>query len=201
MTEPTNDVLKEAKEYYEGFPEAPYSDSFKWIDSNGFEHLSTVRAWTGGTLLTGIDKATSAIVSKGGKPAGGKPAPAQMPAPQAEETKIQLKTEDGLPVVDVNQQPVMVQLPEGVHLFQVAGLFHGKTQAGKDYLGVKTVEQPYSKKWGVKCFHPTGINGWKAWQIGENEPLVYAPPDNAKHVLIRDPKEQGGFADVLEFRA
>lgn len=75
MTEETNieqtqSAVDKAREYWNGFPEAPYSDSFKWVDTNGFEHLSTVRAWTGGTLLSGIERITTAIFERGGVPAG-----------------------------------------------------------------------------------------------------------------------------------
>jgi hypothetical protein len=85
MNEQEQLTLDEARKYFDGFPEAPYSDSFKWVDANGFEHLSTVRSWTGGTLLSGIEKATAAITSKGGKPVSnrGTSAPAPTPDPAA----------------------------------------------------------------------------------------------------------------------
>lgn len=199
MTDQEAQTLEEAKKYFEGFPEAPYSDSFKWVDSNGFEHLSTVRAWTGKTLLSGVQKATLAIAAQEGKPVSNRPIPAPVASDASQ--SIPVTTEDGLPVVNAEGKPQTMQLPAGVTLYQVAGLFHGKTQNGKDYLGVRTIEQPYSKKWGVKCFHPNGIAGWNSWPVGEAEPVLYAPPANALKVIIREPKDQGGFADVVEFRA
>lgn len=192
-----NETLKEAKEYFSGFPEAPYSDSFKWVDANGFEHLSTVRSWTGGALLSGIEKATLAIVNKGGKPVSNKPAP----APSPESQKVQLTTEDGLPVVDAEQKPVMVSLPPGTHLFTVKEVFHDTNRDGSKHMLKVVVAEEYqysNGKYGISCFHPSPVfTGWKEWPTGQR----FAPPVQAAKVLIRDPKEGGKYADVVEFRA
>lgn len=196
MNEQEQTTLDEARKYFEGFPEAPYSDSFKWVDANGFEHLTTVRAWTGGTLLSGIDKATLAIANRSGKPAGFRP-----PAPSAEAQKIQATTEDGLPVVDAEQQPVMVDLPQGVHLFSVKEVYHDTNKDGDKHM-LKVViheqEYPYSnKKYGISCFHPgVEFTGWMDWKIGDR----FAPPIKAAKVLIHDPKQGSKWADVVEFR-
>jgi len=187
---------QDPKEYWQGFPEAPYSDSFKWTDEQGFEHLSTVRAWTGKNLLTGIDKMVSNIIDLKGKPINGKP----QPAPVAGPAQIQLKTEDGTPVIDAEtRQPVMVNLPSGHHLFTVKEVYHDKTQSGKDNLKI-VLEEKYefgNGKYGVSCFHPNGFyNGWKDWEVGKR----FAPSREAAKVIIRDPKEGGKYADVVEFR-
>lgn len=196
MTTPEETKPQDPKEYWQGFPEAPYSDSFKWTDQNGFEHLSTVRAWTGRGLLTGIEKMTSNIIDLQGKPMNGK----AQPAPG---NTIPVRDENGTPVVDQDRNPVMTTLPEGVHLFQVTGLAHDKTQTGKDVLKVWTAEEPYNKGYGVSCFHPPAeIGSWKSWPVMSRENKIkYAPPKGFEQVLIRDPKEGSKYADVVEFRA
>ena len=72
---------KELKEYWQGFPEAPYSDTFKWIDADGYEHMMTVRGWEGGAVLGAIGKAKEVIASINGKPAGNRPVQAPAPVP------------------------------------------------------------------------------------------------------------------------
>lgn len=73
------------QEYWRGFPEAPFSDTFKWIDADGFEHMTTVRGWGDKSLSEGITKAKALIQYNGGKPAGNRPpqAPAANPDPAA----------------------------------------------------------------------------------------------------------------------
>jgi len=185
------------REYWQGFPEAPFSDSFKWIDTQGFEHLSTVRGWQFSTLLTTIQRATAHIAEIGGLP----PSKVVIAPPQA---TIPVRDENGTPVVDGNTgQPVMTTLPQGVRLYQVSGLAHDKTKNSKDVLKVWTVEEPYNKGYGVSCFHPPAeIGAWKSWPLMSRDNKVrYGAPIGFTHVLIRDPQKDGGYPDVLEFRA
>lgn len=80
MNEEQTKALQEAKAYWQSFPEAPFSDSFKWVDGAGFEHLTTVRGWNFSGLYQSLAKATAQITETGGKPAGN-PRPPQAPPP------------------------------------------------------------------------------------------------------------------------
>lgn len=63
-----DEATQQAQEYWKGFPEAPYSDSFKWFDGAGFEHLTTCRAWSGSALYASVAKMIATIAETGGKP-------------------------------------------------------------------------------------------------------------------------------------
>lgn len=187
---------KTPQEYWKDFPEAPFSDTFKWTDGNGFEHMTTIRGWQFSSMYQSIAKAETHILETGGKPVNSK-----LPAPQS---TIPVTDETGIPVVDGNTgKPVTTNLPEGVHLFTVSGLVHDKNKDGtKDLLKVFTVEAPYNKGYGVTCFHaPPELKGFTSWAVTSKEnKAMYAPPENLKHVLIRDPKGEGKYPDVVEFR-
>jgi hypothetical protein len=186
------------QEYWKDFPEAPFSTSFKWLDANGFEQLTTLRGWQFSSLFRTIGQAEEIITSNGGTPINNQP----KPLPASANT-IPVRDENGTPVVDADRNPVMTSLPDGVHLFKVAGLAHDKTKTGKDVLKVWTVEEPYSKGYGVSCFHPPAeVGDWKAWQLMSRENKTrYMPPKGFELVLIRDPQKEGGYPDVIEFRA
>lgn len=62
------------QEYFKGFPEAPASDTFRWTDGLGVEHMTTIRAWNGGTLYEQVAKFVAHITETGGKPTS-QPAP------------------------------------------------------------------------------------------------------------------------------
>lgn len=181
--------IEETKKYWEGFPEAPASDSFKWVDENGFEHLSTVRAWSFSVLLEMVDKATSNVLGIGGRPAG--------VAKEPPKQKIQLTDELGTPVVNAEGEPEMVDMPAGVAIYTVAHLFHDKTKNGKDTLKVCTVEPPYNKKYGVNAWGG-GPDGWIKWPVGVEH--KYMPPKGFEKVIIRDPDEHSDYPNVEGFR-
>ena len=118
-------------------------------------------------------------------------------------TKTPLVDETGTPVVDAQTgAPVMTDLPAGVKVYRVAGLAHDQTKNGKDVLKVWTTEEPYSKGYGVSCFHPPAeIGDWKKWALMSKENKTrYMPPAGFELVLIRDPQKEGGYPDVIEFR-
>jgi len=121
--------------------------------------------------------------------------PPELPA--APKQNVTVVDEQGNPAKDKNGQAVEVDLPEGTHLFDVASLFHDQTKTGKDVLKVVTVQPPYNTKYGVSCFHG-GPAGWKDWPIGIDN--KYRPAEGFTTVIIRDPKKDGGYADVVEFR-
>ena len=77
---------EELKEYWAGFPEAPLSDTFKYIDVEGFEHMITVRGWEGAAFFGTIGIVKANILGQGGiAPATRNltPAPAPQPDPAA----------------------------------------------------------------------------------------------------------------------
>jgi hypothetical protein len=124
-------------------------------------------------------------------------------APATPNNTIQMRDDSGLPVVDENQQPVKVSLPSGTRVYQIQSVYHDQTKPkdgkpGKDVLKIVTIEDPYNTKYGVSCFHPNGIDGWKTWPVGvENK---YAPPAGLNHVVIRDPQGDSKYPEVVEFR-
>jgi len=125
------------------------------------------------------------------------------PRPVAQNT-IPARDENNTPIIDAQTGEALKQnLPDGVHLYTVAGLVHDKNKEGtKDILKVFTVEAPYHKGYGVSCFHPPAeLKGFTAWAVTSKEnKAMYAPPESCKHVLIRDPKDGSKYADVVEFR-
>lgn len=180
------------KDYFQGFPEAPVSDNFKWVDGDGFEHTTTIRGYSAPAVFKVVDEAKEHVKLVGGT----------VPAANARPSnKVQERDETGVPVVDVDGKPVMTNLPAGTGLYTVKQLFHGKTQNNKDFLGVVAVEKPHNRKWGVKCFHPdASITGWKQWPVGDSEPIYYAPPETAKKVVIREATGEGTYPEVVEFQ-
>jgi hypothetical protein len=157
--------------------------------------MTTIRAWTGTILYEQVSKVVNHIIETGGKPAGFAPAPT---------SKIPAQDETGVPIIDGNTgEAVLTDLPEGVHLYTVAGLVHDKNKEGtKDILKVFTIEAPYHKGYGVSCFHPhADLKGFTSWPVtSKDNKAMFAPPPSCKHVLIRDPKGDSKYADVLDFR-
>lgn len=181
------------------------SDSFRWLDSSGFEHISTIRAESWERLAYALAEAEGGILEVGGKPlisANLRPTNEPLPRADAPETgKVQERDETGTPVVDGNGKAVMIDLPDGTHLFTVKEVFHDTNQGGdRHMLKVVLEEQSYAHangKYGISCFHPEShFPKWKQWEVGKR----YAPPATAAKVVIRDPKPGGKFADVVEFR-
>ena len=77
MSEPVT-----AKEFFQGFPEAPISDTFKWIDADGFEHMFTMRGYAASAVLKALAETRDAIKTQGGTFITAKQQPAQsQPAP------------------------------------------------------------------------------------------------------------------------
>lgn len=180
---------EEVRKYWEGFPEAPASDTFKWTDEHGFEHMTTIRSWSFAGLLDQITKAGNSIVGAGGKAANA--------VKEQPKTTIPLVDGAGVQVVDSSGMPAVVDLPQGTRLFTVKAFFHDKTKTGKDTLKVVTNEPPYDSKYGVNCFNG-GPAGWKQWPEGvENK---YAPTDGFRQVIIRDPEGEGKYPQIVDFR-
>jgi hypothetical protein len=191
MDEQEKNPMDAVHEYWKNFPEAPASDSVKWVDPQGFEHLSTVRAWSPEKLFKAIENLQVLVLGIGGKPSG-----QVKPAPVA---KVQERDENGTPVVDPEGQPVMINLPSNTHVFTVKGFYHGQTKNGKDICKVVVEEKPYSGKYGHATFHPPFAD-WKTWPVAGDPPGLFAPPAGCGHVVIRDPEGESKYPEIVEFR-
>jgi hypothetical protein len=188
-------TIEETKQYFENFPEAPASDTFRWSDPQGFEHMLTLRAWHIKPLLKAIGEAQAEILVAGGKPAG----QSVKPAPVA---TVQERGDDGLPVIDGEGQPVLIALPANTHVFTVKGFYHGQNKdKTKDFLKVVVEEKPYSGKYGHPVFHPPFAE-WKTWPYPADgaAPGLFAADPKYGHVVIRDPEGDGKFPEIVEFR-
>ena len=186
-------AIEDTKKYFEGFPEAPASDSFKWVDPQGFEHLTTIRAWHIKPLLNTYVEAQIAILELGGKPIS-----SQQKVTPAPVTQIQEKV-DGLPVTDPDGNPSMINLPPGTALYSIKGFYHGKNKAGdKDFLCVVVNEKPHNGKYGHKVFHPP-FSDWKAWQVAGDPPGLFSVPGYG-HVVIRDAAEGEKYPEIVDLR-
>ena len=181
-------TIEDTKKYFEGFPEAPASDSFKWTDAQGFEHMLTLRAWHVQPLMKAIGEAQVEIFAVGGKPAG-----QVLPAP----AKIQERDEIGTPVVDGEGKPVMVDLPKNTRLFAVKGFYHGVTKSNKDVLKVVVEEKPYSGKYGHVVFDAPFAE-WKAWPLAGDPPGLFSVKGFG-HVVIVDPAEGEKYPTIGAF--
>lgn len=95
------------QEYWKDFPEAPFSDTFKWVDEDGFEHMTTVRGWGDKSLSEGINKAKALIQYNGGKPAGHRATPAAAPQPDPA-AKIALEEGNKQMAAEMQEQAVAV---------------------------------------------------------------------------------------------
>lgn len=186
----TEQPKEDPRQYWQGFPEAPYSDSFKWTDDKGFEHLSTVRGWTFRAILSSIQKAEQAILEMGGRPAGKEPRPeAPKMAPPEEPDPHEPRYVD----------PAELELRPGQHLFHVKELFRDKTNDGSKYMLKVVLEEPYeygNGKWGISYFKTDGVYaGWTKWELGKR----YAPSREGAKVIVEDPKPGGKYANVVAF--
>ena len=68
--------------------DAPFSDNFHWVDTDGFRHQITVRANTGAQLLERIDAARTNLMKRGATPSGQSAPPADGGAPEIEQGDI-----------------------------------------------------------------------------------------------------------------
>jgi hypothetical protein len=193
MEQDEKDKLQETKEYWAGFPEAPASDSFKWVDTQGFEHLTTIRAWTPSNLFSQMGKMQAAIIATDGKPVSTQQKVTAAPVAQVQE-KI-----DGMPVVDADGNPMMIPLPANEKLYTIKGFYHGQNKdKTKDFLKVVVEEKPHNGKYGHNVFHHP-FNDWKAWPLAADPPGLYSMPGYG-HVVLRDPKEGEKWAEVVDLR-
>ncbi len=191
MDEQEKKYLDDTKEFWAGFPEAPCSDTLKWVDARGYSHMLTLRAYSPHLLLKQIGKTLDGIGEIGGFPAD------QVKA--APVVQIQEKDGMGTPVVDGDGKPVMVDLAGGGKVYTVRGFYHGVTKSNKDVLKVVVDEKPYSGKFGHICFHPP-FSEWKSWPLAGDPPGLFAPPAGSGHVVIQDPVGDAKYPEIIEFK-
>jgi hypothetical protein len=189
----TEQPKEDPRSYWAGFPEAPYSDSFKWIDDKGFEHLSTVRGWSFPAMLSSLQKAEQVILDTGGKPIISKE---NRPAPEAPKLEAPASQNPNEPrYVD----PAELELKPGQHVFTVKEVFRDKNGDGSKYMLKVVLEEQYqygNGKWGISYFKTDGAYaGWTKWELGKR----FAPSREAGRVIVEDPKPGGKFANIVAF--
>lgn len=186
-------TIEETKAYFSGFPEAPASDTFKWVDSAGFEHLLTLRAWHVKPLMNAIEEAQVVIAEIGGKPISTQSKVS--PAPPV----VQAKDELGTPVVDQEGKPVMeqVNMLPGEVICAIKGFYHGQTKNGEDKLKVVLADKPYSGKYGHYVFKPP-FTDWQSWPLGGDPPALFTKPEYG-HAIVRPPEEGGKYPEIVGF--
>ena len=129
------------KDYWAGFPEAPFSDTIKWTDGNGFDHMTTFRGWTFNALYETLAKAEAHILETGGKPNGAKPAPAQTaaPAPATQAGNVLSITKIKVtPEVKDGKSRIMVELYADGHQWADIKAFFNDANAAKTAFGMVT---------------------------------------------------------------
>lgn len=179
----------------------PYHDSFRWLDGNGFEHITSISAPDWDTLAYLIGEAEGGIVNSNGKalisvnlrPTNEPAAPAPQPA------KIQEHDENGTPVVTPDGKPVMVDLPDGTRIFSIKEIFHDTNQDGTKHMLKVVLNERYDHgngKYGINCFHADDVYpGWRNWQKGQR----FAPSPDAAKVIVRDPEPGKKWANIVKF--
>lgn len=186
-------TIEETKKYFEGFPESPASDTFKWVDAHGYEHMLTLRAWHVKPLMNAIEEAQVVIAEIGGKPISTQSKVS--PAPPM----VQEKDETGTPVVDQEGNPVMspVNMLPGEVLCTIKGFYHGQTKAGKDALKVVLEDKPYNGKYGHYVFKPP-FGDWQKWAVAGDPPGLFQVPGYG-HAILRPPEGDGKYPEIVGF--
>ena len=113
--------------------DAPFSDNFHWVDTDGFRHQITVRANTGAQLLERIDAARTNLLKRGATPSG------QSAPPQAAHVREAYSDAPGqaqLPAPTPGVPPPAAAQHEGPLSFEAESLV-GSTSEGKTYWKVR----------------------------------------------------------------
>jgi len=145
MTEEHKKVTPQ--EYWQGFPEAPASDTVKWVDKDGFEHMTTLRAWTGDGLYQQIAKFVANVKDTGGRttvPVHA-PAPVAPAAPSAVAETGTMSLRIGkikvTPEVKDGKPRIMVELFAGSHQYaDIKKFFDNNSQASAAFAAVTSLD-------------------------------------------------------------
>jgi len=98
-----SEETKSAQEYWKGFPESPVSSTFKWTDPEGYEHMTTMRAYSTAQLLQLIVRFKAELAEFGGVPKGEvKVSPAQSSIYEW------LNNPDGTPAIEKGKTTLLV---------------------------------------------------------------------------------------------
>jgi hypothetical protein len=124
------DVRPTSKDFWQGFPEAPFSDTFKWLDAEGYEHMLTIRGWEGGAMLKAVERAKEFIAAQGGKPVRSRPADAPAPTP---DPAVKIALEEGNKQMAAELQEAGLEIPPAPA---------GKQYQVSDIAFVKILPQP-----------------------------------------------------------
>lgn len=183
-----------------------FSDSFRFIDAYGFEHLVSLHADTWDELTVALAGAVAEISASNGRPLISnslslssasygtmEPAPVLPPA----ETPEPAPAPAYVPADDLQLEP-------GQHVFDIMELFHDASQDGRTHT-LKVVIDPaagYSHdngKWGIAFFAndaTAGVYaGWVKWQKNHR----YPPNPELTRVIVQDPKQGSKRASVVGF--
>ena len=156
------------QEHFAGFPEAPASDTFKWIDGVGIEHMTTIRAWSGGTVYTEVAKFVARVIESGGRTASLQtaPKPAQVATtPQAAPppatapaaanktgTSMQIAKIKVTPEIKDGIQRIMVELFEPNHQWSDIKAFYPTGEAAHvAFSGVTDLNFHEAGEYQINC--------------------------------------------------
>lgn len=162
MDENEKKYIDDTREYWAGFPEAPVSDTFKWIDAAGFEHMLTLRAYSPHLLFRQIEKTIAGIADIGGKPVNSKAPTAPPPTPDPA-ARIAQEAGNAPLSAELQAQANEVPAPPGDQAWQITECVFVKILPQPD--DKVTIEfygndkkQPHNDYPGVK------VNKWKSEQ-------------------------------------
>ena len=149
------------KEYWKDFPEAPFSDTFRWVDGNNFEHMVTIRGWTFQAMYQTIAKAEEFILESGGRTAAlqSAPKPAQAPAPTAAPatanpagTSLQIKKIKVTPEVKDGVARTLVELfGEGHQWADIKAYFNTGEAARVAFSAVTDLDFNTAGEYAISC--------------------------------------------------
>lgn len=156
---------EEAQKYWANFPEAPYSDSFKVVDADGYEHLMTIRGWTGGSLLKSIEAAKKALAEGGYVPAG---KPRAQTTQEPERVAVGANGDPLPPIKSFVAEKLSVSFSDGKYYYKVIGgnfTKYGVTVWPEPLIAAGLgVNDDGTPAWGNPP-NPPSIQGWKAEYI------------------------------------
>jgi hypothetical protein len=149
------------QEHFAGFPEAPASDTFKWVDGVGIEHMTTIRAWSGGTVYSEVSKFIQNVIETGGRSAALQPAPkpAQAPAPtespataNAAGTSFKVSKIKVTPEIKDGAQRIMVEIfQEGHQWADIKAFFTTGEQAHTAFSSVTDLNFNEPGEYQINC--------------------------------------------------
>ena len=175
--------------------DAPFSDNFHWVDTDGFRHQITVRANTGAQLLERIDAARTNLMKRGATPSGQQAANSRQTAPDA---PGQAQT----PPPTSSVPPLAAVAPEG---FVVSAQPNGGTatcamiEVGTSYMSGKTQLKFHCDGFENPLTYTKGIESMVKLlaQLGFTAAHIVVGQKYPVNALVRW-VQKGDYKDVLE---